>query len=526
MADPPPIDLRASAPFGRIGYRLGWRWAFWWTLPFPYHPYLFHAVAVGYVAWLFYLLAGPAPIRWASPLWAALILAIPLSAPFLQWFLLAFRLHLIQAAMMPAAMLLLGVAALSGQEPLGMTALPVLYFLCHGAAAVRSRTLLARIEDEIAAVERDRREVGGLPPLVLEGVLAHRADALMDGLGLPSLYSEQAGERRLHIRVDPTDAQLARRLATLSALPRPPVTLSGKHVAAFAAIRVADLPAAARLRPARWPGRSKRLVGRLTVIELIAPDGTVRRNYDGRAAPISWFPGFIFLFYLRLGAQAAYRLEGGVVRSKEHILGRLSGDGPPSVALVETLRDPALPTPAFAAPQLVAAALDEADEARVGADLGSLETLLSAPAAWLEDKLAALQVWPDRYADRADDLVDGLERAREAKRLMAGITLARLIARLPRGDFARIGARLLDLLGEPDFAEERKLPNAVRLKDLDKLPFRGFGLLTQVPDLYRRLGELDAPALPVIERLAERHGWWRSLSDAYRAITGRDPPNL
>ncbi|HEY0324910.1 MAG TPA: hypothetical protein VGC46_02895, partial [Allosphingosinicella sp.] len=108
----------AVAPFGRIGHRLGWRWIFFFTFPIPFHPWLYRAIPLGALAWVIWLAVGGGEVDWYSPLILAAILAIPLSVPFLQWILFAFRIHLIQALMLPAALLLLAVAIGRGEEPL------------------------------------------------------------------------------------------------------------------------------------------------------------------------------------------------------------------------------------------------------------------------------------------------------------------------------------------------------------------------------------------------------------------------
>ena len=517
------IRWRALAPFGRVGHALGFRWVFFWTLPLPFHPVLFHAVPIGFFAWLFWLAAGGGPVAWTTPLWAALILFLPLSVPFLQWMLLAFRIQLLQAAMLPASMLLLGVAVMKGEQPASMAALPALYFALHLIAAAASRRLLARMAEENQAVERDREEHGALPPIVLEGDLAKLARLGQAGAGA-ALYTEEGTDRRIHIRIDTSDRQLTERLSALERMPHTRLICRGKPEVRTAEIGISYIPhGAARLRSA--PGSAVRslLVGRVRQIEMQDSEGRVRHCHDGRAAPISWFPGFMFLYYLRLGGNPGYGFEVGPVRGKQHILGALSGDGPPVAALIDTLRNPAATEPAFPDRTFIQAALDEAEDEQLGIDFESLDELLDDPESWHEAKLTSLFAKPERYGARAEDLVAGFATARAARRVMAGITLGRLIAALPPADYGRIGDVLIAELELPLMADELPLSARGSLKDFEHRPFSGFALLTQAPALYERLGELGPRALPLIVGLAEAHGWRRPLANAYRKATGKSP---
>lgn len=523
MAGSRPINYGAIAPFGKLGYRLGWRWVFFFTFSIPFHPWLFRALPVGVGLWLLWLALRDRPVDWDAPLWAAAILAIPLSVPGLQWILLAFRVHLIQAVMVPAAMVLLAIATWRGEAPPWLLALPLAYFLCHAVAVLRSRRLLNAMAAETKRIEEEAERTGPLPQVVLEGRMAYSAEHLLETISAPGVYTDNDGERRLLVRIDPTDEALMKRLEALAALPRPPVWLSKKGIAR-ASIRIEAVPAGTpRLFRAAWSGRKRRLVGDVTAVSLAEQGAPVRTYYDGRLAPISPIPGFSFFMYLRLGSTAAYELQAGVIRGKQRIIGTLHGEQRAAARLAATLRRDEPPAPPYADWDLIAFALGEAWNARLAEELASLDTLIEAPKSWREDKLPLLRADPSLYAARAADLLAGLERARVAKRPMAGIMIGRLLAGLPQEAFESVADRLLATLGDPDMAERRDLPEFFRMADVGSLSFRGFGLLNDVPELYERLGDLGSRALPLVERLASRHGWREPLFSIFARITGRHP---
>ncbi len=485
----------AAAPFGRIGHRLGWRWIFFFTFPIPFHPLLYRAIPLAVLGWLVWLAVGGGEVDWYSPLILAAILAVPLSVPFLQWILFAFRIHLIQALMLPAALLLLAVAIARGEEPPWLLAPLLLFLAAYTAAAIASRRHFAAWEADNRRVEALASDSGPLPPLLLRG--SGRQDIaarLLDALSLPAIHAEDASDSWLLQRTD--DAELIEWLSEVRDMRLHIFQLRhGKdhRVVAIPGERPTD--ALVVEQAAAPPSGFRR--GQVAGVR-VAPPGLAPLTYwYGSPAPLSWIPGFYFLIALQLGSRAGFVPQIGFLPGRSRKLGKRSGEEGAHLALASALRLQG-PSPApFADPVDLRRRITERLDARLEPELSALDRLIASPATWMERKLDTLLRLPRLYARRAEDLVEALRAARDTQHEAATILLARLIAALPEDAFQRVGDALLAVVNSKRLAGRVKTEGAAG----EPPHMEGLRLLIHVPQLYVRLGDLGERARGVIEGL-------------------------
>ena len=144
--------LGGVAPFGRLGRWLGFRWAFpIGTMAVPFHPLLARVLpwlpvaVVAYVGAL--TLAGRDGA--VSPGWllsAAALLGLLLSVPVLQYAFLAFRLALLQGALVSGAMALIAVDVAAGRSAWGWGVLPAAYAASYLVQRLGGPLALRRVE--------------------------------------------------------------------------------------------------------------------------------------------------------------------------------------------------------------------------------------------------------------------------------------------------------------------------------------------------------------------------------------------
>ena len=485
----------AVAPFGRIGHRLGWRWIFFFTFPIPFHPLLYRAIPLAALGWVVWLAVGGGEVDWSSPLILAAILAVPLSVPFLQWILFAFRIHLIQALMLPAALILLAVAIARGEEPPWLLA-PLLLFLgTYTAAAIASRRHFAAWKADNRAVEAMARDSGPLPPLLLRGVGRQDIAArLLDAFSLPAIHAEDASDSWLLQRTD--DPELIEWLSEVRDM-----RLNIFHLRHGKNHRIVSIPGekpadSLVLEQVAAPlSRFRR--GHVAGVRVEPPGRSPLTYWYGSPAPLSWIPGFYFLIALQLGSQAGFVPQVGFLPGKARKLGKRSGEEGAHLALISALRQQG-PSPApFADPVDLRRRVTERLDARLEPELSALDRLVSSPATWMERKLDTLLRLPQLYAGRAEDLVEALRVARDAQHEAATILLARLIATLPEDAFQRVGHALLGVVNSKRLAGRVKTEGAAG----ESPRMEGLRLLIHVPQLYVRLGDLGERARGVIEGL-------------------------
>lgn len=516
------LSAGALAPFGRIGRRLGWRWIFpVGTLPIPFHPLLARLLPFALLAWIGWLALGPGPVAWAAPLVAALLLAIPLSIPFVQWGCFAFRIHLLQAVMLPAAMLLLGIAAWRGEMPAAAGLAAILFFAGHLLAAAAGRWIARRIERRARAVDEYKAtDARDRPPLLLEKA-GNLAEPIMDRLGLASLHVAADGGCRQLVRT--SDAEIAPWAARIGALGKRGLTLSGRPGDAVRHLRLpaeALPPGIARIRDGRLGGLAGRLVGRVAGIRIENEGAPAAIYHHGRVAPLSWLPGFIFFMQLRLGAVAHWSPTVGFLRARPRDVGKAGDRIEAIAAAVAALArgDGESGDPIDAA--ALGRRIDATFEAMLQQEMDALDRLLSAPAEYRGPRFEALEAEPKWLASRGGALCEAFRKARAARAYEALGRIAQLIARLPEADFGAAGDEILALLNSAEVADAKpirvhlsggKAPGAAK-----KPPFAGFGLIGRVPELYVRLAELGPRARPLVMAMGERFGWPAPL------VTARD----
>lgn len=509
------ISAFALAPGGRVGRALGWRWIFpLGTLPMPWHPLLLPlllAAVGGTVASQLYLIvsgnmASAGDASWALPLWIGLGLAVPLSLPFVQWLFYALRVHLVQAAMAPAAMLLLAVAIARGIEPLVMAAIPAGYFALHALTAAASRWRLRQLERDNAAVAAAVPIVLPDAPLLLSGLPAAE---MQRRLGRASvLVRSDKGEIHGRCLLDPADAEALAPLVRQAGDRRYRLGKeTGVDVLSYPA--PADARECVVLRARGWsPGPL--LAGRMQTLAIARPGVPTLHYHLGGAAPFAWFPGFALFFHLSISAGGFQRMIG-FLRGRPREIG---GNDAPAAILSRLLALPAEGRVMPAAPVAeMRRMLLERIRARREEQRASFEALLADPGGWKQSGFDLLQDEPERIAARAAGMCEALVRAREAHASLALHALARLIAKLPPEVFAANGGVILKALDSRELLAE---PRIVKNVDGRKKPLRfyGFGLLSHVPELYRRLGELGEPARRLIEEAGELARWPEPLATA------------
>ncbi len=494
------IRWGALAPLGRLGHALGFRWIFFFTFPIPFHPWLYRAIPVAVIAWLVWLAIGGGDVDWYSPLILASVLAGPLSVPFLQWILFAFRIHFVQAAMLPAALVLLFVAAVKGEEPLWLAPLPVALFAIHAAAAFRGRQKIKAWQAHNAAVDSLPDRTGPLPPLLLRGRagIAYTASALLDRLSLPAIHYEDDQGCHLLLRTD--DPAAIERLTELRRSGLGISQLDKRKERRTISVPSGPPAGAVILEPAPKPDGSALLRGGVAGVQALAPDARPVIYWYGRPSPLSWFPGFYFFMHLQLGSTASYSPALGLTPAQPRPLGKHGDEQSAFAALANAKRLDGDPPEPFADPEEVQDKIQAVVDARLGPDLEALDRLIAAPERWMRRDLKELLKLPQLYADRAPELVAALGVAHDAHHVDSAILLATLISKLPQDAYRGIGDALLELLDSKSLAGRLVWDDPIDENGRPK--FEGFRLLALVPALYARLGELGERARPLVTGLS------------------------
>ena len=512
------IRWSALAPFGRIGHALGFRWVFYFTFPIPFHPLLFHALPLALGTWLLWRAFGPGATQWTAPLWMALILAVPLSVPFLQWILFAFRIHLIQALMLPSALFLLGVAAVRGEEPAWALAIPVAFLALHTAAAIASRRNLRAWEADNRAIEGMARDSGPLPPLLVRG--SHGRDAavqMLNSLWLPATHGEDNSDSWLVQRTD--DPELIAWLEEVRDMRLNIFQLQnhGQHRTVLLPGERPSNPLV--LEPVPAPSSRFRR-GHVAGVRVVLRDGSPLTDRYGRPAPLSWIPGFHFFIALQLGGNAGFVPQYGFLPAPVRTLGKRFDAQGACLVLASALRLDEPSPPPFADPAELRRHVAERLDRRLDPELSALDRLIASPSTWMDRKLDTLLRLPRLYAPRAEELVEALRVGRDARHRSSVTLLAKLIAALPEADFQRVGGPLLAVVNSKQLAGRIVLDEP----EPGQPPFDGFRLLIHVPKLYERLGELGERARPTVGALLKLLPHIEALQKAMAKIDTADEP--
>jgi hypothetical protein len=522
----------ALAPFGRVGHWLGWRWAMpLGTLVLPYHPWI-----ARFGPWLVVALLIAYPIGqsieagtlralagdWTRPLWIALILAIPLSAPLLQWLAYLFRIPLLQLMLAPVAMVLLAAAALVGAEPIAMLVVPVLYFGWHAVGTLWGRILLRRLQARALMAESAARlGAPGDPPILLieddgkgRGRASHLAREAMAALDQPHLYyrSTDPKTNRSSVislwRIGAGDIETIRMIAAdLQGCSAQPDKSNGTYLVQLADGGLSDPTVELAFGP--WPMRLTPLKGTLSILTVRRPGQPAMAYVHGSAACYAWVPGFSLFYMFSLTGQG--RWQFGFPRMRETQVGQAKTIGQAFAALAveppETLRC-ADPAPLLGVLQRRVADL-------FAEELADLDALLADPAQWQFRTFKLIGRSPEILSERADLIWRVLIACRDAKLVRQMRALAALVADFPAHDFAARGQDIIDLLNSRAVAGENR---HIRISKADlksgSLPFAGFGLLSFAPRLYARLGELGEPARSLVMALGELTKWPPALVEA------------
>ncbi|HEX8240967.1 MAG TPA: hypothetical protein VF574_14625 [Allosphingosinicella sp.] len=512
-------------PLARSLRLLGFEIRFWWTLPFPYHPliaFLLPFVPVGLAGWAaFRLVEGrPSPISGFGFVAAALLLVIPLSIPILNVVAIAFRVHLLQGLCFLAGMAVLGAEVLNGSRPAAWGALPAAFFALFAIQRIGGPRLLSRLQADNAAFvpvqagERLVRYRSSAPA----AARARQAQQLFEKFGLAWLAFKPARRRsRWQILFRPSDSAAG----VLRTLLEPGEWRAGKGGLSLDDV---DLPTVADsvTISVREKG-SWLLTGPLRTVTV--QSGSRRRRLSaGRPAPVGNWPLLVLAYDFAIFSGAARKPSwyAGFVPGRPVALGDR-----PAGELVEASLVASNPSAEISAealtglldlilPDLVLRRAREAEQKEWQIEKASadLEPWLSGEA-----KSAFLAHWrllldrPATLSGRGRELCARLAESKAARDRRSAEIAASLLAALPLEEFVELEDELIPLLGSRILALEWQLTPGLDVSKLPKDcprwgPIAGFGLMSRVPELWARLGELgprgEKIAAVFIEEVGER----------------------
>lgn len=518
---------RALAPFGKIGARLGFVWIMpIGTLPLPFHPWLARILP-----WLITALIAHAMVsdlsgsgggvRWQALLVSALMLGVVMSIPIVNWLAMTFRAPLLQGLATGGAMVLMSVDVWTGAASTAMAALPALFVALFVVQSFGGPLLLSRIEASNSAFVEvrpgmrrvmfadDRKSTNYASWLIEHCDVACVSTSLTAGRA-------RVKKAQTYYRLSPADLDAVRVRVERT---RPEGWWVGSNRVLVPHIPVADAepPITVALRAHTTPLWI--LTGNRTLLEI--DDGTsIRRMIGGNAERVGPLPLFTCFYWAAIFGGKS-RWVAGFARRKPVELGPASGYS----MLAQVF------------PSLGESACRYADAGPLIAQLDALDAEQRAPAqALLDCLLAGVSDIPTNCAPllRRGDIAFGhgealcarLAAAKAAKQDDAVQLSAQLIAMLPSEEFLALSGTLLALLNSKELAfrllggdapEVLALPEEERRKHV----IGGFSLVRRVPQLYRRLGELGQPALPLVTGLGEAGRWPTPLRAAYKQITGQ-----
>jgi hypothetical protein len=270
-------------------------------------------------------------------------------------------------------------------------------------------------------------------------------------------------------------------------------------------------------------GGSWLLRGSLATVTI--DDGSSRRRSStGRAAPVGNWPLFCIAYDFALFSGGARRgaWHAGFAPGRLVVLGERTARELVEAALVPQTPSAEVSAPALKAmlapmlPELVRRRVrrDAAMERRVQQAAGELKRWLTGEA----DRNAFLN-WrflpgrPDKLSGSGPGLCAKLAEAKEARDRPSAEMAASLLAALPLEEFVALEEALIPLLGSRILALEWQLTPDLDVSKLPKAcprwgPIAGFGLMSRVPQLWARLGELGPRADKItavfIEEVGER----------------------
>ncbi len=516
---------RRTAPFGRIGAALGFRWIMpIGTIPLPFHPML---------AWLLLFLVPGAilyrivsitigadgGIGWRAMLIAAAVLAVPMLIPIVSWLAIAFRLPLIQGLLIAGATILIGADAATGALAPWTAAIPALYVLLFALQRIGGPIALRRLQsanesveplapgNRLVLYEQDRVSAGYGNWLVRNCAVARVAiEPDMRGRSTklsPSTYHalapgdlERVGERVRDLRPDGW-------------------SVGAGHIVT-PGIDDAGPEWPIRVRTARHRSFLWMLGGRRTALR-IDDRGRIRQLVGGQVALVGNLPLFFCFYYVAIfGGQSQWLF--GFVRGKPvsvgsdrvyDLLGRAfqSRDcGPDS----------------YADPAPLMAALDRI-ETRQRRETQILLDALLDPQAPTPRGAWALRRRPHLLTGHGAALCGRLASAKTAKDQDMVHLVAKLIALLGEEEFRGLSKELCELLNSKELAfrlvdSDDPAIRALPPEELQKHVTGGFSLIRHVPELYERLWQLGEPARRLIVGLGELGRWPEPLKKALERL--------
>lgn len=510
-------------PLARLLRLLGFELRFWWTLPYPYHPLialLLPFVPVGLAGWagLQLLEGGRSPIPWFGFVATGLLLVIPLSFPVLNIVAIAFRVPLLQGFCFLAGMFVLAAEVLNGSRPAGHGVLPTAFFLFFAVQRIGGPRLLSRLQADndafkpLDAGDRLVRFRSSAPA----AVRARQAQQLFEQSGLAWLAIMPARRRsrgQLLFRPSAEAAELLRSLLE-----------PGEWQAGKGGMRLDDFKVPVRADSVAITireGRSWLLAGRLATVTI--DDGSSRRRLSaGRPAPVGNWPLFVLAYDFAVFSGGARRgsWHAGFVPGRAVVLGERTAHELVEAALVpqtpsaevsaqalEAVLAPMLPDLARRRSQRAAAKEKQVQEAEAG-----LKRWLAGDASMRFFRHWRLLVdRPEKLSGNGLQLCAKLAECKEARDRSSAEIAASLLAALPLDEFVAIEDALIPLLGSRILALEWQLTPDLDVSKLPKAcprwgPIAGFGLMSRVPELWARLGELGPRADKIIAALIEEVG--------------------
>jgi hypothetical protein len=517
--------IGASAPFGRIGRMLGFRWVFFWTMPIPFHPLLLWALLLAppaLIAHRAYEIASgkSGGVTAFGLLLAAGLIAIPMSIPVISWFGLAFRLPLVQALLTAGAMVLIAFEVAAGHSPMWHGVLPAGFALLFLVQRFGGPIYLRRLETENAAfapIERGQRQVafegdtvaGGYGRWLFDHCDVAKAAAIGGGGRSP------AKDRRFY-RLSPSDFDRIKNLVgtappadwTISSDPDKPVAVAPGPLLEPDAIRVRTAPHRAPL----WL-----IDGRRTTLE-VDYDGKARRLVGGEAALVGNWPLFVAFYATSITHPHLSRWVIGFARRKPVQLG--------TTRIYDLIARAFPPRPESGgavvadASALIHELENAIGEARRDA-LDALELLIGSIGKDDREHVRAhtLLANPHYAFGQGRRLIDAIRKAAPTDDKQAVRVLAQLLSALPDEEWQELSSEIIDLLNSKRLAfrllggDDPSLINAPESVKREHVVM-SYELMTYAPRLYERLGELGEPARRLIMGLGELGRWPVPLAKA------------
>ena len=517
------LGRRIMLPLARMLRLLGFELRFWWTLPIPYHPliaFLLPFVPLGLAAWAGLHLAGGgrSPVPWSGFIVTGLLLVIPLSIPVLNVVAVAFRVPLLQGFCFLAGIGILAVEVLNGIRPVGHGILPAAFFAIFAMQRIGGPRLLAQLQADNAMFKP--LSAGGRMVRYRSSAPApakvRQAQRLFEQSGLAWLAIAPARWRMRGQLLLRPDAEAA---AMLRSQLEPGEWQAGKGGLRLDDVEVPALADSVAI--AVRAGRSWLLSGCLATVT-ISDRSSRRRLSAGRPAPVGNWPLFFLAYDFAVFSGGARKgsWQAGFVPGQPVALGDRTADELLEAALIP--QNPSAEVSGQALEAALAAMLPRlirrrsvrlaAREKQAQAAAVALERWLvggASPKAFRNWRL--LVVRPETLAGKGRQLCARLAEAKAARDRHAAAVAASLLAALPLDEFLACEDELIPLLGSRVLALEWQLTPGLDLSALPKAcprwgPIAGFGLMSRVPELWARLGELGPRADRIIAAFIKEVG--------------------